>query len=299
MRAILLLLTFAGWALADGVTIPVVGQPDKHFYGAAGRGVTLTATVEPAAFSRNESCILTLRVTKLLNAPALRQPKLDEIEAFQRDFQVDELPDGPAKANERVFRYRLRPRSTDVTEIPEITYRYFDPNVISDVPAQRFRTTRSEAIPITVTKPADPPVLPPVPLDIPAFAESLDDTPAPWATPGTVLQVLGLMFVLFGLAAAWLRWRDEDSEGFQRRQRNRLARRTLRLLGRERLPLDELMRVMRDYHKARSGTSSRADEWTAFLARVDEFRFAPGGSRSVNDLRMAALDLVRRREDEG
>ncbi|WP_020471671.1 BatD family protein [Zavarzinella formosa] len=303
MRAILFLIACAGSLVADEVTIPVVGQPER-FFGAAGHGVTIKVDVEPTTFTRDEYCTLTLRVAKLLNAPNVRRPNLEDLDdmgVFKRDFQAEALPDGPTvKADERVFRYRLRPRRSDIAEVPGIVFRYYDSNLpqTPDRPGLPFRTAHTDAIPITVTKPADPPVLPPTPLEIPAFAESLDDTPEPWATPKMARRVLALLLVPFGLLAFWLWRQDEGREGFQRRQRHRVARRTTRRLDRDSLTLDELRAVMNEYHAAiRADDGPRADEWAVFVARIDEFRFGPGEHKTVNDLRMAALDLVRRWEE--
>jgi len=284
MRATLLLLTLAGPAAADAVTIPVVGRPSP-FFGAAGHTVTAAAAVEPTAISRDQSCTLTLRLGNLLYAADVRRPTLEDFEDFQ-DFQVTALPDGRAGNGERAFRYELRPRRVGVLEVPVIAIAYYDPRRQLDT----FRKARTEAVPVTVTKSAEPPPVAPTPLDVPAFAETLADAPAPWATPRNLLRVLGVLTVPLAALSLFI-WRTNPGDDVHRRRvRSRVARRTGRRLRNPGLTLDELTAVMRDYFETCGGP---ADD---FAAKTDELRFAPAASLTVNDLRLTMLRAVQQWE---
>lgn len=284
MRATLLLLTLAGPAAADAVTIPVVGRP-MPFFGAAGHTVTATAAVEPTAISRDQSCTLTLRLGNLLNAADVRRPTLEDFEDFQ-DFQVTALPDGQSGKDERVFRYELRPRRVGTLEVPVIAIAYYDPRRQLDP----FRKARTEAVPVTVTKPAEPPPVPPTPLDVPDFAETLADAPAPWATPRYLFRVLGVLTVPLVALGGYFWWKNPGDDVHRRRLRSRVARRTVRHLRNPSLTLDELTAAMREYFETCGGP---ADDFTA---KTDELRFAPAASLTVNDLRLTMLQAVQQWE---
>ncbi len=291
MRAVLLLILLAGTAVADGVTIPLIGQPPV-FYGLAGHGVTAEATAGPTTITRDQSCTLTLRLANLLNAPDVRRPVLEDMDAaFRDDFQVEAMADGPAGKGERVFRYRLWPRRVGALEIPVIALAYYDPRR-NDTPAAFSGRSRTEdPVTITVTNPAGPPPMPPMPLAIPAFAETLEEVSSPWATPRTLVRVLGLL--LLPLAAlGFFAWRKNPGDDIQqRRRRTKVARRTRRRLRRPDVALDELTAVMRTYFETcRAPTADR--DWAGFTVKTDELRYAPAASLTINDLRVATRQAV-------
>ncbi len=291
MRAVLLLILLTGTAAADGVTIPLIGQPPV-FYGLAGHGVTAEATVEPTTLTRDQSCTLTLRLANLLNAADVRRPVLEDLDAaFREDFQVEAMPDGPAGKGERVCRYRLRPRRVGTLEIPVIAIAYYDPRR-KDSPAAFSGHARTEdPITITVTKPAGPPPMPPTPLDIPAFAETLEEVSSPRATPRNLFCVLGLLLLPLAALGFFVWWRNPGDDVQQRRRRSQVARRTLHRLRRTDLTLDELTAVMRTYFETcRAPTADR--DWAGFTVKTDELRYAPAASLTINDLRVATRQAV-------
>ena len=53
------------------VRIPAIGQPSP-FYGAAGKGVTVTASADPKELTVDDFLVYTLRVSKLDNADLFR-----------------------------------------------------------------------------------------------------------------------------------------------------------------------------------------------------------------------------------
>ena len=286
MRALLLSMVLAAGLFADETPIPVVGQPTP-FFGAAGRGVTASARVEPTSLIRDESCVLTLTISKLLNAASLRRPAFEELGDFSNDFQAENLPDDAAPPGQRMFRYRLRPRREGNLEIPVIAFPYYDPSIPQpeETPGLPFRKARTESIPITVTKPAGPPAIPPAPLDIPSFAENLDDPPPPWPTPGKTYLVLGLIQLFFA-GLLFLLWRS----GW--RSRRRESGRLVRQLEGAR-SLEELAQAAR---QCRPSASVNEEAWARWFARLDEERYAPGVSTAIEELRAAAVKLTRTEE---
>lgn len=225
----LFLLDF-GLDVRAEVAIPAVGQPSP-FYGAAGKKVKAEATAKPTELTLGNSILFTLRVEGLLNAAEVERPNLAEIELFSRDFQVEDEPtvraDSPGTC---IFQYRLWPRGMKVKEIPEFVFPYYDPSIPQppDRPELPFRKARTTPIVLSIRK-AEHSQRYLVPLEVPAFAESL----APPATefPPWAMWV-GLIAPPF-LAVGWcIVWRILNPEGARlaRRHRSRAARSALRSL---------------------------------------------------------------------
>ncbi len=159
--------------------IPVVGRPTSGFYNAAGMDVKLKAEASPTKLATNEWLTFTVTVTGLLNASDVQKPSLNEISEF-KPFQIDEstkldVPFDAGHSDHRVFKYKLRPSTERLTLIPEIDFHYYDPKRVTlpDRPQDKFPKALSNAVPIVVTRPAEPPSAPPTPLVIPGFAEHL------------------------------------------------------------------------------------------------------------------------------
>lgn len=163
----------------DGVRIPKAGQPTSDFYNAAGTGVRLTAEATPTELTRGDWLTLRLTATNLINAAEVVKPSLKTLPEFAF-FQVEEGAEldsksDPANRGSRVFVYRVRPHSEQVTQIPEVAFYYFDPRriVAPNRPRDRFPKTYSNAIAIRVMPPIELPVAAPVPLDVPSFAKHI------------------------------------------------------------------------------------------------------------------------------
>jgi hypothetical protein len=305
------------------VMIPVVGQPSP-FYGAAGKGVKVQAQAEPIELTIEDTILFTLRVTKLDNPADVRRPELVEIDAFQRDFQVE---DGPAATGEpdgtRIFNYHLRPRRASVTQIPSLTFPYYDPSVAQppDRPDLPFRNARSDAIPIRIRKVSLPPP-PVVPLDVPPFAaEPAVSSPAEvpkwvWWAAAAVPPIAAL-----GWCGVW-RLVNPGGARLARRRRSRAARaalKTLHSLGRhppadtgavvwcvsaylaEHYELPGLFRTPDDMARRLREAGADAEtvaECESFLKAADAARFAPSPDESAGALIADAERLVRRQEGE-
>jgi len=134
--------------------IPIIGRPTAGFYGAAGTGVTVTATVDPTEVPLDEWLTLTLTVRKVIDPRDIEKPTLRTLEEF-KTFQINEsasLDPQTEKPGERVFIYKLRPVSIDVTQVPLIDFYYYDPRrvVAPNRPQDKFPRTASNAVTIRV-----------------------------------------------------------------------------------------------------------------------------------------------------
>jgi hypothetical protein len=138
---------------AFAVDPPVVGRP-TDFSGAIGGPFVVSLSAEPTQLTVEQPLTLTLRIVGPGNLRELPRPALGKLDSF-RGFAVDELDDeyhdGPPPT--RTFRYRLRPRTPDVTQIPPIRFVYFNPAIVP--PSRGYQTTYAEGIALAV-KPEPP-----------------------------------------------------------------------------------------------------------------------------------------------
>ncbi len=304
------------------VTIPAIGQPSP-FYGAAGKGVKVDTSASPTELTLDDSIVYTIRVSNLLNAAEVERPNLTAIEAFQRNFQIADEPTTEAEPpGTRIFQYRLRPRQTKATSIPGLAFPYYDPSLPqpADKPDFPFLRARTEPIPIRVRK-ATPPPLPVVPLEVPAFAETL-------AEPSTSVPSWLWWLGLAGpptVAVAWcMMWRAMNPVGdrLARRRQSRAARlalRTLHSLARqasadpaaivgcvalylaERFDLPGVYRTPGDLaiHLRNAGAGDAVvAECVALMRTADATRFAPTPAGSTDLLIADAERLIRGQEGE-
>lgn len=127
---------------------PIVGRP-ADFSGAIGGPFAVTASIEPNEVAVEQPFVLTMHIMGPGNLRAMPRPALGKQPAFQ-SFAVDDLDDEfkDGSPPSRVFRYRLRPRTADVREVPAIRFVYFNPAI---VPASRgYQTTYSSPLPLAV-----------------------------------------------------------------------------------------------------------------------------------------------------
>ena len=127
---------------------PVVGRP-AEFSGAIGGPFVVTASIEPSELAVEQPATLTVRLVGPGNLRDLPRPALDKLPAFQ-PFAVDPLDDEfqDGSPPSRVFRYRLRPRTAGIREVPRIRFVYFNPAIM---PASRgYQTTYTSPLPLTV-----------------------------------------------------------------------------------------------------------------------------------------------------
>ena len=127
---------------------PIVGRP-LDFSGAVGGPFIAQWHADRTELTAEESITLTLRIIGPGNLADMPRPALSNLSSF-KSFVVEDLDDRlvPGDPPRREFRYRVRPRSPDVKEIPRFKLVYFNPRI---VPASRgYQTTYADAVPLTV-----------------------------------------------------------------------------------------------------------------------------------------------------
>jgi hypothetical protein len=314
-------LVFTCAARAD-VVIPSVGQPTP-FYGAAGKGVKIEASVSANEITQNDTILYTFRITNLLNAANVQHPNLAEMDEYNRDFQIEDEPTTEREPDgTRIFHYRLRPRRASLIAIPGFAFPYYDPNLPqpADRPEFPFRKARTEPIAIRIVASKEPP-RPPIPLDVPAFAESLAEPSV--RVPAFAWWIGIVLPPLLALALCTLWWlRNPAGARLSRHRRSRSARNALKrlhALGRKQATPDHVVECVCHYlaehydlpRVARTSgdledllREARASEETireclAFLRAGDEARFAPNPIVTTELLIAEAEHLIRRQEGEG
>ena len=165
LRLIALGIAFFAEPLAFAEAPPVVGRP-VDFSGAIGGPFVIQWVAEPTEVTAEAPITLALRIVGPGNLQSLPRPALGKLESFKA-FAVEDLDDHfvPGDPPRREFRYRVRPRSTAVKEIPRFKLVYFNPRIM---PASRgYQTTYADAVPLTV-KPRAASV---AAIPVPAFIE--------------------------------------------------------------------------------------------------------------------------------
>ena len=305
------------------VMIPVVGQPSP-FYGAAGKGVKVQRQAEPVELTIDDTILFTLRVTKLENPADVRRPDLAEIDAFRRDFQVEDVPAATGEPDgTRIFNYHLRPRRASVTQIPSLTFPYYDP--------ERGAAARPTGPPVSQREERRDP-----------YSHSQGVVAASTGRPARRTPVRGRAGGFFARGSAevglvgcrgrpadrgarmvWsLAARQPGRGSAARRRRSRAARaalKTLHSLGRhppadtgavvwcvsaylaEHYELPGLFRTPDDMARRLREAGADAEtvaECESFLKAADAARFAPSPDESAGALIADAERLVRRQEGE-
>jgi hypothetical protein len=137
------------------------------FSGAVGGPFIVQWTAEPTELTAESPLTLSLRITGPGNLQNLLRPALGMLDSFKA-FAVEDLDDRfvPGDPPRREFRYRVRPRSVAVKEIPRFKFVYFNPRIVP--PSRGYQTTYADAVPLTV-KPRTPVTPTGVPADAPEW----------------------------------------------------------------------------------------------------------------------------------
>jgi hypothetical protein len=194
------LAAIARSALAGPVeSPPIQGQP-PGYAGAIGR-FQLRADAQPTELEAEEPLEFVLRVRgsgSIVAAPT--RPNLRALPQFTRLFLIEDLrADSVSGGNTWTFKYRLRPLSAAVTEIPSVRLDYYTPGA---VPREKgYRSTYSDRIPLTV-RPRAPlegqEIGPPVAIQLPDRIRQINTDPQILEERPAGLPILAPILALFG-----------------------------------------------------------------------------------------------------
>ncbi len=341
------LITLSPWAARadeeDPDAIPQVGRPTGLPFSEASGNFVIETDVDRDTVQVEKPIQFVLRVTArdVVRKPPRRLP-LTELPEFQQSFHVEDVPDptsdraasqaglvglgavsgwpllgGLVPQTQWEFRYLLRPKSTEVTEVPGVPFPFYNPRLS---PRQRFQVPYSDPIPIRV-KPRE---VVEMAIQAPEEAFQLATGPGllatvePWSLPGwPVLVMLGVLPPA-GCLAWYLVWRRlyPDAARLTRLRRSRAAQLALELLRkaptaphlraqaagravtrylrlRLDLPIEEPTPGETLEHLARLGISETVSaEVSRFYQTCDRARFAPAPPGEAAELPSRAAELI-------
>jgi hypothetical protein len=299
-------------AMLGAAEPPIVGRP-VDFSGAIGGPFIVQWIAEPTELIAEEPLTLTLRVTGPGRLAEIPRPALGKLESF-KSFAVEDVDDRVVAGDSprREFRYRVRPRSADVKEIPRFKFVYFNPQI---VPASRgFQTTYAASVPLNARPRTQPTTS--VPAEVPDWmleppaSDELFGPPQPlweqwiaWVStqlgreesqsPNNGAWIVIAVAVCFPPALCWLGlivWRrlNPDAARLSAGRRSRAAAAALRELNRaEHDPGEKVANAFLAYLRDRAGLHSTAVT-TGDVATGLESLGCPA------DLVAATVDLFRR-----
>jgi hypothetical protein len=242
-------------------TIPLVGQPSP-FYQLVSHQLKVFASVDRQELTPEDWLTFTIRLEGVLYPQLATVPDLNSLEGFS-GFQIETQPKVTSEANVCVFSYRLRPRSVEVQEIPEMTFHYFDP--ARDKPQvearRKYGLVRSPAIALTVkpvpkTEPRSPELsFPPYLMAPPTGAELLSQP------NDLILERMALILppILMVAGCVFWYWRYPSFARQVKAKKNRAARIALNQLHKAEVqpdPLTFISAILRNYWADRLGGSS-------------------------------------------
>ncbi len=107
--------------------IPEEGRPPDH-NGAIGR-YRISTRAKPTRAPVGDPITLTMMIRGDVPLEGLRPPRLDQIEALSRDFEISgESLAGELEAGQKVFSQTIRALREDVEQIPPIPFSFFNPD---------------------------------------------------------------------------------------------------------------------------------------------------------------------------
>lgn len=253
-RVAVLLLLFVSIARAEDA--PALFQSAPNFSNAiAGAGFAVSWSADPTKLDSDDTVHLAITFLGATNPDRIRRPALRDRPAFKGSFReiVDEDP--TMAPNAVTFHYRLRPRDTGVTEVPELAIAYYSPG------SGAVATKYLDAIPLVVH--------PPIVMPAPARPIEAPERFFAWPQTKTRLQpglaawgmlAIGLLLAgSFGLAIQ--RYRDPGSRRLSRLRRVRAVRVALDALdraGRSSDPTGAALEALRGYLASRHGALATA-----------------------------------------
>ncbi|MHB1424997.1 MAG: hypothetical protein ACYC3I_17630 [Gemmataceae bacterium] len=176
---------------------------------------------------------LTIRAMRPPRRPPVRLD-LRQLPDFAEQFYIEDPSEEAARPDERTweFAYRLKPRRTDVREIPSLPFVYFNPHLLTA--SKGFQVLYTDPIPLRVL----PHESVQVPVQAPEIAFVLATGPAvlerqtPWSPPSLGTIAVLLLAPPLGCVAWYLIWRRlyPNAARLANQRRSRAARHALQAL---------------------------------------------------------------------
>jgi tetratricopeptide (TPR) repeat protein len=220
---------------AEDDDVPVVGRPVDLPFSEASGWFEVRASAEPTTLQAETPLTFTLTVRAV--RPVRRPPQridLRQLPDFAEQFYIEDSSEEAARPDDRTweFAYRLKPRRTEVREIPSLPFVYFNPYLLTA--SKGFQVLYTDPIPLHVL----PHETVQVPLQGPESAFVLATGPAvlerqsPWTPPR--LGTIGALLLTppLGCVVWYLIWRRlyPDAARLASQRRSRAARRALQAL---------------------------------------------------------------------
>ncbi len=215
--------------------VPVVGRPVDLPFSEASGWFEVQASAEPTTLQAETPLTFTFTVKAV--RPVRRPPQridLRQLPDFAEQFHIEDPSEEAARPDERTweFAYRLKPRRTEVREIPSLPFVYFNPYLLTA--SKGFQVIYTDPIPLRVLphETVQVPVQGPESAFILARDPAVLERQAPWSPPqlGTIVTLL--LAPPLGCVAWYLLWRRlyPDAARLASQRRSRAARRALQSL---------------------------------------------------------------------
>jgi hypothetical protein len=303
--------------------IPAIGRPSDLPFSEASGWFAVGVSAKPTTLEAETPLAFTVSVRAV--RAARRPPQridLRQLPAFAEQFYIeDSAGEEPTRPDERTweFVYRLKPRRTEVREIPSLPFVYFNPYLLTA--HKGFQVIYTDPIPLRVL----PHESVQVPVQGPESAFTLATGPGvlehqtTWTPPGRVTSLVMLLAPPLVCAVWYICWRRmyPDAVRAARRRRSRAARQALPLLqAARRLKAEEyahrIPAIVAAYLQQRLDLTSAEPtprEVAALLAQrgcspaltqqavrffeaCDSARFTPLYGAELSDLPDSALQLI-------
>jgi len=138
------------YAVANDLTVIVTEPPANGrppFYTGGVGSFRIWATAEPKQLKVFDPLKVTVYVEGASGLEDVGPLSLAEQEPITRQFKiVEDASTGEFKGDRKIFQYRLRPLSAEVTELPPIAFSFFD------VEKGAYRTIRTDPVALEVSK---------------------------------------------------------------------------------------------------------------------------------------------------
>ncbi len=220
---------------AEEDDVPVVGRPvDLPFSGASG-WFTVQTRAEPTTLEAETPLTFTVSV-RAVRPPKHPPQRLDlrQLADFAEQFYIEDSSEEVDRPDDRTweFAYRLKPRRSDVREIPSLPFVYFNPYLLTA--NKGFQVLYTDPIPLHVLphETVQVPVQAPESAFVLATGPGVLERQTPWMPPSIGVCLALLLAAPLGCVSWYLCWRRlyPDAARLASQRRSRAARHALQAL---------------------------------------------------------------------